>query len=226
MPFMELNRKIRSVQIRHSHRFSYVRVLNKPDDWHCVGVGNSAAVFHCDTYPDIAIKVFSDRCSHIAQRESEVYGILGDSPFYPKLYGSGENYLLLRYIPGQRVYDCLLEGTFIQEGIVSDIDQAVSYARQCGLNPRNLHAKNILIHNGRGYVVDVSDYMKEGKCYHFDVLKYVYEKLYVAFYRPGMKMPFWLLESIRRGYRLTISFWRKHMTNKHHHRLNKTCPNG
>jgi len=104
--------------------------------------------------------------------------------------------------------------------------QAVSYARQCGLNPRNLHAKNILIHNGRGYVVDVSDYMKEGKCYHFDMLKYVYDKLYVVFYRPGMKMPFWLLESIRRGYRLTISFWRRHMTNKHHHRLNKTRPDG
>ncbi|MDM8523491.1 hypothetical protein QUF80_08990 [Desulfococcaceae bacterium HSG8] len=206
MSIMELTEEIRLVRLRHSRRFSYVKVLNKPNGWYCAGVGNSAAVFRHDRYPDIAIKIFSDICTHIALRESEVYRKLGDSSFYPKLYGSGKNYLVLRYIPGQSAYECLLEGMFIQEQVVSDINEAVSYARQRGLNPRNLHAKNILVYNGRGYLVDVSDYMKNGRCYHFDILRYIYYKLYIRFSRPGMRIPFWLLESIRRGYRLTASF--------------------
>ncbi|QTA89613.1 hypothetical protein [Desulfonema magnum] len=208
MLIKELIQEIRQIRLRHSHWFSYVQVENKPNGWHCAGVGNSAAVFRHDSYPDIAIKTFSDIRTHIALRESEVYRKLGDSSFYPKFYGSGENYLLLQYIPGPSVYECLLKGIFIQEQIVSDIEKAVSYARECGLNPRNLHAKNILIYNGRGYVIDVSDYMKTGRCYHFDILKYFYNKLYVRFCRPGMKIPFWILECIRRGYRLAVSFWR------------------
>jgi len=198
----ELKKEIKFVRLRHSHRFSYVQVLKKPDGWRCAGVGNSAAVFQHGDYPDIAVKIFSDACEHIAREESEVYRKLGASFSYPKFYGSGENFLLMQYIPGRSVYDCLLKGIYIPEQIVHNIDEAVLYARRRGLNPRNIHAKNILIHNGRGYVVDVSEYMKAGKCYHWDILKYVYYNFYSHFYKPGMKFPFWMLEYIRRGYRV------------------------
>lgn len=198
----ELEKEIRTVRIRHSHRFSYVRVLRKSENWTCEGAGNSAAVFrHCD-YPDVAIKIFSDSCKHIARQEAEVYRRLGESPFYPKFYGSGENFILMQYIPGISIHDCLLKGIWIPEQIVHDINDAVLNACQRGLNPRNLHAKNILIHNGRGYAVDVSEYMKKGKCYHWSLLRYGYYNIYRPFYRPGMKVPFWLLEYIRRIYRI------------------------
>ncbi|MCP4346486.1 MAG: serine/threonine protein kinase [Desulfobacterales bacterium] len=202
MFFNKLKKEIESVQLRHSHGFSYVQVLKKPDVWQCMGLGNSAAVFRHDSYPDVAIKVFSDICTHIASQESEVYRRLGNSCFYPKFYGNGENFLLLQYIPGLSAYDCLLKGIYIPEQIVFNIDEAVSFARQQGLNPRNLHAKNILIHEERGYLVDVSEYMYTGNCYHWDVLKFLYYNFYSRFWKPGMKFPFWMLEFIRRGYRL------------------------
>ena len=197
-----LKKKIKFVKLRHSRRFSYVQVLKKPDGWECAGTGNSAAVFHNGDCPDVAVKVFSDACQHIACEESEVYRKLGDFFSYPRFYGSGENFLIMQYIPGISAYECLLKGRYIPERVVHDIDEAVLYARRKGLNPRNIHAKNILIHNGRGYVVDVSEYMKRGKCFHWDILRYVYHNLYRRYFKPGMKIPFWVLEYIRRGYRV------------------------
>lgn len=202
MTLKELKEKIKFVNLRHSHRFSYVEVLKKPDGWLCAGAGNSAAVFRHGDYPDIAVKVFSDTCQHIAREESEVYRKLGNFFSYPQFYGSGKNFLIMQYIPGLSIYECLLRGIYIPEQIVRDIDEAILYARRQGLNPRNIHAKNILVHNGRGYVVDVSEYMKAGKCYHWDILKYVYYMFYNQYFRPGMKIPFWVLEYIRRGYRV------------------------
>ncbi|MCP4111128.1 MAG: hypothetical protein GY749_37310 [Desulfobacteraceae bacterium] len=198
MLFNKLKKEIESVQLRHSHGFSYVQVLKKPDVWQCMGLGNSAAVFRHDSYPDIAIKVFSDILRARNQRFIAGWEIL----VLPEILRKRGEFLLLQYIPGLSAYDCLLKGIYIPEQIVFNIDEAVSFARQQGLNPRNLHAKNILIHEGRGCLVDVSEYMYTGNCHHWDVLKFLYYNFYSRFWKPGMKFPFWMLEFIRRGYRL------------------------
>lgn len=178
-----------------------VHVIKQPEEWRCVGVGCSAAAFQPRNYPDIVIKVFADKFTHIAHEEAEIYRQLGDSPFFPRFYGKGDNYLVIGFRRGQNVHDCLIQGICIPEQVIQDVEEAIRFARDRGLNPSDIHIKNILVDGGRGYLVDVSDYRRPGECKRWETLKEVYYDYYVKVYRPEMTIPSWLLETIRKWYK-------------------------
>ena len=60
------------------------------------------------------------------------------------------------------MYDAVQRGIKIPEQVIKDVNKALDYARSQGLNPYDVHGKNVMMKDGRGYVVDISDFYKEG----------------------------------------------------------------
>jgi hypothetical protein len=66
------------------------------------------------------------------------------------------------------------------------------------LNPRDIHLKNVILQNGRGKVLDVSEYALEGDDKRWEHLLWAHRIFYQSV--EGKKIPGWVLESIKNGY--------------------------
>lgn len=182
-----------------------VQVSHIPEGWKLLGAGNYAAVFEHPQAAGFAVKVYAPGRPGW-ERECEVYGKLGRHPAYSACYHAGmawdKPYLLLKKLSGTTLFNCLLEGKPIPETVIADIDEALNYARARGLNPRDVHGKNVMLSGGKGLVVDVSDFLEEGACTMWEDLKAAYERIYTPLLakRP-FPIPGWVLEGVRSGYR-------------------------
>jgi hypothetical protein len=182
-----------------------VRVDEAPKGWKLLGAGNYAAVFLNHEHPDIAVKVYAPGREGW-ESECEVYRLLGNHPAYSACYYAGEHnglyYLILRRLKGKTLYRCVIEGVPIPGGVIADIDQALDYARSRGLHPHDVHGKNVMVTDGRGLVVDVSDFLKEEPCTMWEDLKRAYNKIYTPFMsRNPIPVPEWVMNGVRKGYR-------------------------
>lgn len=182
-----------------------VRVLEAPEGFETLGAGNYAAVFAHKDYGDWVVKVYAP--GRIGwEDEREVYRRLGRHDAYSVCYYAGEKdglrYLILKRLRGKTMYQCMLDGDPIPESVIADIDGALDYARSRGLSPHDVHGKNVMVANGRGLVVDVSDFLKTEPCTMWDDLKRAYERIYVPFMgkRP-FPVPQWVMNGVRKGYR-------------------------
>jgi len=178
-----------------------VRVDRHPEGWRCIGVGNTAAVFQAAACPGLAIKVYAEPFADVAREEAAVYEQLGDSPYFPTFHGKGDHFVLIGYRPGVNIYDCLVQGIYIPERVILDVEEAIRYARSRGLTPSDIHVRNVIVHEGRGYLIDVSDYRRQDKIKRWEILKKAYYDYYVDLYRPGRTVPPWILETIRKWYK-------------------------
>ncbi|MBM7569988.1 serine/threonine protein kinase [Aquibacillus albus] len=168
------------------------------DELRCIGIGTDAAVFQSFQAPDYAFKVYAEDKVSKVSIEKRVYNTLGDSPYFSICFATYDNILVLSYEEGITFYDCLLQGIHVPEQAVQDVEYAREYVRQKGLNPRDIHLKNILLQNGRAKILDVSEYVKAGNDYRWEHLKKAYDDCYHLF--DGKSVPFWLLETIRKWY--------------------------
>lgn len=167
-------------------------------DLHCIGVGTDAAVFRYNYAPEFAYKVYADDRLSKIMIEQKVYQQLGDSAFFPNFYDVSDRFLVLSFEHGTTLYDCLLQGIEIPKQIIFDVEEARRYVREKGLNPRDIHLKNILLQKGRAKIIDVSEYSKPGNDFRWEHLKKGYEDYYHLI--KGKPLPFWLLETIRKWY--------------------------
>jgi DNA-binding protein YbaB len=164
----------------------------------CIGIGTDAAVFHYEELPAYAFKVYSAHSLAKKEVEASVYLRLKDSSYFPRLYGTGDRYLVLSYEQGVTLYDCLLQGIPIPEQAVLDVEDARHYIREQGLNPRDIHLKNVLLQEGRGKVLDVSEYVQDGNDNRWEHLMWVYTRFYPLI--NGVKLPSWTLDTIKNWY--------------------------
>jgi len=67
-----------------------------------------------------------------------------------------------------------------------------------GLNPRDIHLKNILLQKGRAKIIDVSEYKKPGNDKRWEYLKEGYLDYYSII--DGKALPHWLIETVRKWY--------------------------
>ncbi|TMU87500.1 serine/threonine protein kinase [Bacillus sp. BHET2] len=172
----------------------------------CIGVGTDAAVFQSLYAPDFAFKLYAeDKVSKI-NIEEKVYSLIKGSTFFSTCYAAYDNVLVLSYEEGLTLFDCLLQGIHIPEQVVLDVEDARRYVRNQGLNPRDIHLKNILLQNGRAKIIDVSEYVLPGNDFRWEHLKKAYEDHYDLI--EGRAIPFWLLETIRKWY----NSWNKHFS--------------
>ncbi|MCB8817474.1 RIO1 family regulatory kinase/ATPase domain-containing protein [Desulfosporosinus shakirovi] len=86
-------------------------------------------------------------------------------------YGRGFDFLVIRFEEGITLYDCLLKGIHIPKQVIEDVDNAINYVLGKGLNPRDIHLKNILLQEGKAKLLDVSEYMKPGNDKRWEYLK-------------------------------------------------------
>lgn len=178
-----------------------------PKPWQLVGAGNYAAVLMHPSYPEVVVKVYAPGRPGI-QEETEVYRRLGKHPAFSECLHAADNYLVLRRLTGVTLYKCLHRGLPIPRQVIMDIDDALKYAVSRGLTPHDVHGKNVMMKDGRGYVVDVSDFMKTEYCPMWDDLKNAYDRFYFPWIRK-MPIPDFALNVVRRSYRKWKKYLRK-----------------
>ncbi|ELK47015.1 serine/threonine protein kinase [Halobacillus sp. ACCC02827] len=191
---MKIEDKVREVVFENG------RITNIPEGFRCVGQGRSAAVFHVQD-SNTAVKVFYPEFAELAEVEAEVYESLNNSEMFPLFISQGKGYLVMEYLEGMTFYDCLVSGVPITAEMVKQVEEALLFACSLGLNPSDIHLKNMLLtSSGKVKVIDVVRFKQEQDCPHWRDLKKAYETYYVKPYMPK-KLPRFFIECIIRLYR-------------------------
>lgn len=190
-----------SLRVESINPHDPVVVHHIPDPWQLIGRGNYAAVLCHPAFPEQVVKVYAPGRSGL-EEEVEVYRRLGAHPAFSECLFAGENFLVLRRLHGQTLYDCVHLGLPIPEQVIRDIDEALAYARRRGLHPHDVHGRNVMMHEGRGLVVDVSDFLRDETCSKWEDLKKAYYRFYRPFLLPlRLRVPYRVLDLVRTTYR-------------------------
>ncbi len=172
-----------------------------PIPWQILGVGNYAAVFSHPDYPQQVVKIYAPGMAGF-EEETEVYRRLGTHPAFSECLYAGENFLVLKRLHGITLYDSVHQGLSIPPQVIEDIDRALNDARERGLNPSDVHGRNVMMLEGRGFVVDISDFLHPGTCPKWRHLKRAYYWIYRPIIRPlKLRIPYPLLDVVRKSYR-------------------------
>jgi predicted Ser/Thr protein kinase len=154
---------------------SKVVLVDKSDNLELIGEGRSAFVFRIQSSNKV-IKVFFPTHIHLVDEEVEVYKVLFGNPNFPRVYESGNNYLVIDYIKGQTLFNCLTKGIFIKDKHINEIDKALKLAKSQGLNPSDIHLRNILItEEGNVKIIDVARYRQKHSCSQWNDLTKAYK---------------------------------------------------
>lgn len=181
--------------------FNPVVVHQVPYPWKCLGVGNYAAVLAHPHHSEQVVKVYAPGRPGI-EEEVEVYRRLGEHPAFSQLYARGENFLVLKRLRGVTLYDCMHKGITIPPQVIRDIDAALAYARDRDLHPHDIHGRNVMLSEGGGLVVDISDFLNAEPCRAWDDVKRAYWWIYRPLVGPlRLRIPYFLLDGVRTVYR-------------------------
>ncbi|WEA41268.1 serine/threonine protein kinase [Lysinibacillus fusiformis] len=175
-----------------------VTICGEANDLKCIGIGTDAAVFQSLSAPAYAFKIYAKDKVHKVKVEATVYQVLEESPYFSTCFAAYNEYLVLSYEEGKTLFDCILQGIHIPKQVVNEVEEAREYVRKKGLNPRDIHLRNILLQNGRAKIIDVSEYTLQGNDHRWEHLKKGYEQYYHLI--DGNSVPFWLVETIRKWY--------------------------
>ncbi|WP_108672084.1 serine/threonine protein kinase [Peribacillus acanthi] len=171
-------------------------ILNDKDpNLTLIGEGRSAFVFRIGT-TDKVLKVFFPEFEKVAREEAEVYRILSGIPYYSPLYGAGKNYLVIDFIEGYTFFSCLEKGIPISTDSLREVDCALGLAREKGLNPSDVHLRNIIItSSGEIKLIDVARFRQTKNCTQWKDLKAAFHKFYKQKYFPK-KIPATILNLV------------------------------
>ncbi|ARK24209.1 serine/threonine protein kinase [Sporosarcina sp. P37] len=143
-----------------------------------VGTGRSAFVFRIQSSSK-AIKVFFPNSAYIAEEESEIYNLLQEVDYFPTIYESGLNYIVMDYIEGHTLFECMTHGIHITSDHIKETDYALSLASELGLNPSDIHLRNIIITpNNKIKLIDVARYRQQKNCKQWRDLKKAHHQFY------------------------------------------------
>ena len=160
------------------HRGSRVMLAEKDDCLQLIGEGRSAFAFRIRG-TDLVLKVFFPPFERIAAEEAEIYQELKGNPFFPALHESGGNYLVIDYVQGTTLFNCLVNGIPIASRHIKEVDDALQLAREKGLNPSDIHLRNIIVTpDGNVRLIDVARFRQTKKCSQWDDLKRAFYKFY------------------------------------------------
>ncbi|MES9684455.1 serine/threonine protein kinase [Gottfriedia acidiceleris] len=203
------NELIPNVSLKSERPNDPIVVKDIPEGWKCIGSGNYAAVFIHHSETNVVVKVYGKDLDGL-EKEVQVYKQLGEHPAYSKLIQFGVTYLVLKRLEGITLYNALANGVRIPESVIKDVNIALKYAISRGLNPYDVHGKNVMMKDGRGYVVDISDFYKKGKDEKWEDLVKAYYKLYKkTLYKVPIKIPLKFLDFTRHSYRFYKKLKRK-----------------
>ncbi|OLO42328.1 serine/threonine protein kinase [Alkalihalophilus pseudofirmus] len=186
--------------VKFDHRMS---IVAKDESLELIGTGKSAAVFKVKS-TKLALKVFYPSYINLANVEADIYRKLKGIDYYPTLHADGPNYVVIDFIDGNTLYSCLNKGMEVHEAVITEVDQALMIAKQRGLNPSDVHLKNIFITpDSTVRIVDVARFKQEAPCPKWKDTKRAYYTYYQKGFLPK-KMPAFLLDTIGKMYRWRI----------------------
>lgn len=183
-----------------SNGLDFVNVKSDSTTYELIGCGCSSAVFRSKNYPHVAVKVYSPEQRQEVFLEVVAYKKLQDVSCFPKLYLYGRNFLAIEYIEGKSLYDCLIEGIDIPEYLITQVDEAISIAKERGLVPSDVHFKNIIVNEDRVTLIDLSDYMSAKYVTRWERLKFFYKTVYRPLLR-GSRVPKPVVDISRKVYK-------------------------
>ncbi|AFZ35303.1 serine/threonine protein kinase [Stanieria cyanosphaera PCC 7437] len=190
------------LEIESVEPYNPVVVHHLPQPWQLIGTGNYAGVFYHPNYIDLVVKIYAPGRLGWTE-ELEVYRRLGSHPAFSQCFYAEEGFLVLKRLYGVTLYDCLHRGLKIPPQVIKDIDQALKYIQEQGMYPHDVHGRNVMMYEGRGLVVDVSDFLREQPCRAWDDLKKAYYLIYLPFlYWLPLPIPYFILDLVRKSYRL------------------------
>ncbi|WJM09422.1 serine/threonine protein kinase [Paenibacillus sp. PK1-4R] len=189
---------LQQIQVIGSDRNELVNIIGDVEGLKCIGTGTDAAVFTYDGLPQYAFKMYSDHALDKLENEKQVYEQLKGLPYFPTYYGSGRNVLVISFEPGDTLLECLEKGIPVPEQVMLDVDAAREAVRSRGLNPRDIHLKNVILQNGRGKVIDVSEYIQDGNDNRWEHLVWAYHNIYPRI--KGTPISPRMLQTIKWGY--------------------------
>lgn len=180
------------------------RVTAYHPDLELHGIGRSAAVFRIKA-TRLVIKVFFPGYTHIAGEEAVIYRKLEGLSQFPSLYEAGPNYIVIDYIEGKTLFECLIEGIWIDPAYIKQVDEALVAARRLGLTPSDVHLRNlILTPEGRIYLIDLARFRQGQQVDHqWEDLKRMY-RLYRLRFMPK-RYPERLLNGVAYLYRTFVN---------------------
>lgn len=180
------------------------RVTAYHPDLELHGIGRSAAVFRIKA-TRLVIKVFFPGYTHIAGEEAVIYRKLEGLSQFPSLYEAGPNYIVIDYIEGKTLFECLIEGIWIDPAYIKQVDGALVAARRLGLTPSDVHLRNlILTPEGRIYLIDLARFRQGQQIDHqWEDLKRMY-RLYRLRFMPK-RYPERLLNGVAYLYRTFVN---------------------
>ncbi|MGM0873228.1 MAG: protein kinase family protein [Bacillota bacterium] len=139
-----------------------------------IGTGRSACVFKIKGTNKV-IKVFPPQFIHIAQIESDIYRMLTDIDYFPTIYETGPNFLTMDYIKGETLFSCLNKGIPIDVKHIKEVDHILDLVRKAGLNPSDIHLRNIIITpDNKIKMIDVARFKQKKHCTQWEDLKNAY----------------------------------------------------
>ncbi|WP_065412321.1 serine/threonine-protein kinase [Pseudobacillus wudalianchiensis] len=169
---------IEAIEVRAGEGNVPVEIGSVPEELQCVGIGTDAAVFVHSFSPSYAFKVYAEGKEQKKVNEVRAYEKLADSSYFPVFYGAGSKFIVISFESGMNLYDCLVTGTYISPEVIEQVDKAIEEARVAGLNPRDIHLKNIILQEDSIKLIDVSEYVKPGNDQRWEHLKEAYRLYY------------------------------------------------
>ncbi len=171
------------------------RLLHCGDSLKLVGTGRSAFVFRINNSSK-AIKVFFPSYTYIAKEEADIYIALHDISYFPTVYDSGLNYIVMDYIEGRTLFECVNQGIPITAEHIKEIDAALLLASSKGLNPSDIHLRNIFITSTNDIkLIDVARFRQTKDCTQWSDLKSAYVLYYKKRYFPK-KIPATIMNTV------------------------------
>ncbi|MFJ7744555.1 protein kinase family protein [Peribacillus sp. NPDC097295] len=170
------------------------------DSLSLIGTGRSAYVFRIQN-TNLALKVFFPTYTQTAKIEADIYRTVQNIEYYPTLYDAGDDYLVIDYIDGRTLFEHLTIGIPVTEEKIKEIDHALNLARKVGLNPSDIHLRNILITSQKKVkIIDLARFRQTKSCKQWHDLKRVFHLFYRRPYFPK-RIPTFILNSIAAIYK-------------------------
>ncbi|MBM6618925.1 protein kinase family protein [Bacillus suaedaesalsae] len=183
-----------------SRKGDTMTLLNIDPSLQYVGEGRSAFVFRIKHTKKV-IKIFFPEFVVIAKEEAEIYRQLEGIAYFPSLYAEGNNYIVIDYIEGMTLFTCLTKGKKITSWHINEIDRALKLASDRGLNPSDIHLRNIFITKDEKIIlIDVARFRQRKQCSQWGDLKLAYTKYYSLPLFPK-RIPAFLLNKIATLYK-------------------------
>src|SRR5690625_710044 len=110
-------------------QFNGDQVVAVPNELQLIGQGRSAAVFR-RVGSMRAVKVFYSGQQDLAEKEGKIYEQLSKHVYYPELFEVGDGYLVIEYLEGMTLYDCLVSGVPITPRMVTMVDEALNRSEE------------------------------------------------------------------------------------------------